>query len=123
MRQPRFYIAILLSISVFMSLLPFAQIATAQDLVTTEDVGGGSSVFVFRESRKKPQAKTGAGRVSVGQGAGRAGNARSASQIAAAAKKRRADAAAARKKAAIAAANKKIAASNMLTATMTVSRS
>ena len=116
MRQLRSYLAILLSISVFISLLPSAQVATAQDLVMTEDVGSGSSVFVFRESRKKPQAKTGAARVGVGQGAGRTGNTRSAAQIAAAAKKRRADAAATRKKAAIAAANKKIAASNMLTA-------
>ena len=116
MRQLKTHVAFLLSISIFVSLLPSAQVVTAQDLVSNEDVGGGSSVFVFRESRKKPQAKLAAGRVRSGQGAAGGGGSRSSAQIAAAARKRRADAAAARKKAAIAAANKKIAASNMLTA-------
>ncbi|HEX3101660.1 MAG TPA: tetratricopeptide repeat protein, partial [Pyrinomonadaceae bacterium] len=116
MRQLRSYLAILLSVSVLVSFLPPAQVVSAQDLVSNEDVGGGSSVFVFRESRKKPQVKAASGRAGVAQAAGRAGGGPSAAQIAAAAKKRRADAAAARQKAAIAAANKKIAASNLLTA-------
>ncbi len=112
MRQSRFF-AFLLSVSIFITLLPPAHVANAQDLVTTEDVGGGSSVFVFRESRKKPQTRAAGGRVRIGQGGG---SSRSSAQIAAAAKKRRTDAIAARKQAAIAAANKKIAASNILTA-------
>lgn len=33
----------------------------SQDLVGTEDIGGGSSVFVFRESAKKPQVKAAGG--------------------------------------------------------------
>jgi tetratricopeptide (TPR) repeat protein len=40
---------------------------SAQDIVTSEDIAGGSSIFVFRQSRKPPQAKvafrqTGGGR-------------------------------------------------------------
>src|SRR5689334_9412322 len=33
----------------------------SQDLVGAEDIGGGSSVFVFRESSKKPQVKAAGG--------------------------------------------------------------
>ncbi len=116
MRQLKVHLAFLLSISIFVSLFPSAQVVTAQDLVTTEEVGSGSSVFVFRESRKKPQARSAGGRAVRSEGSGRVGNSRAAGQIAVAAKKRRADAAAARKKAAVVAANQKIARSNMLTA-------
>ena len=105
---------LLLLISTLASLLPFPQTARAQDLVSSEDVASGSSVFVFRESRKKPQARSSSGRVAVG--GGRARSLRTNAQIAAAARKRRAAAIAARKRAAVAAANRKIAMSNMLTA-------
>ena len=116
MRQIRSFFALLLSFSILVSLVPYAKVVAAQDLVANDDIGGGSSVFVFRESRKKPQAKYGGGQANMGQGMGKASFARSNSQIAAAAKKRRAAAAAARKRAAVAAANRKIALSNTLTA-------
>ncbi|MFM9903773.1 MAG: tetratricopeptide repeat protein [Pyrinomonadaceae bacterium] len=102
--------------SVFFSLLPLQRNVAAQDLVATEDIAGGSSVFVFRESRKKPQSRAAGGRVVVGQAMGRAGNIRAAGQIAAVAKKRRTDAIAARKRALAATANRKIKMSNTLTA-------
>ena len=47
----------------------------SQDLVGTEDIGGGSSVFVFRESSKKPQVKAAGGSGVVGR-AGRGGGRR-----------------------------------------------
>ncbi len=109
-----------LSISVFLSILPLPRTIVAQDLVATENVAGGSSVFVFRESRKKPQARSSAGRASLSEGMGGGGSVAQASrsrantQIIAAAKKRRA--AAAKKQAAVAAANRKITMSNTLTA-------
>ncbi len=110
-------LSLLVIVSVFFSLLPLSRAVAAQDLVATDDIAGGSSVFVFRGSRKKPQARAGGGKASLGEGGGRVGGSKAASgQIAALAKKRRADAIAARKKAAIAAANKKIALSNTLTA-------
>ena len=104
----------LLILSFLISPLIGVKPVQAQDLVATEDIAGGSSVFVFRESRKKPQARSGGGSISLGAG-GRAGGGRSNAQIAAAAKKRRAAAIAARKKAAAAARDRKIAASNALT--------
>ena len=116
MRQLKAHLAFLLSISIFVSLLPSTRAVAAQDLVATEDISSGSSVFVFRESRKKPQARSGGGRAIRSEGSGHVGNSRAAGQIAAVAKKRRADAAAARKKTSVAAANQKIARSNMLTA-------
>src|SRR5437879_926308 len=88
----------------------------AQDLVASESMGGGGSAFVFRESRKQPQARYAGGRVYLGRegAASRGRRPHVNSQIAAASKKRRA-AAAARRRAAIAAANRKIALSNELT--------
>ncbi len=109
------YLRLLLSISLVCSMLPFPRAARAQDLVATEDLAGGSSVFVFRESRKKAQTKGLGGSVNL-SGGGRGGSAPTSAQIAAAAQKRRAAAIAARKKAAVAAANKKIALSNTMTA-------
>ena len=38
------------------------------DLVPSDDINGGASVFVFRESRKKPQARGGGGPASAGGG-------------------------------------------------------
>ena len=116
MRQLKAHLAFLLSISIFVSFLPSTRAVAAQDLVATEDISSGSSVFVFRESRKKPQARSAGGRAVRSEGSGHVGNSRAAGQIAAVAKKRRSDAIAARKKAAVAAANQKIARSNMLTA-------
>ena len=109
------HLRLLLSISLFCSLLPFPQAVKAQDLVATEDLAGGSSVFVFRESRKKAQTKGLGGSVNL-SGGGRGRSAPTNAEIAAAAQKRRSAAIAARKKAAIAAANKKIALSNTMTA-------
>ena len=40
-----------------------------QDLVAAEDIGGGSSVFVFRESAKKPQVKAASGGGVLGRAA------------------------------------------------------
>lgn len=131
MFRVRSYFSLLLSVSVFLTLLPSPNKVVAQDLVATDDLAGGSSVFVFRESRKKPQGAAGGGRLSLGAGGGGGGaggaggggggggmgSSRSNAQIAAAAKKRRAAAIAARKKAAaVAAANRKIALSNTLNA-------
>lgn len=115
MSRARYDLALLLLVSVFLSLLPASATISAQDLVASEDLAGGSSVFVFRESRKRSQSRAAGGRVTLA-GGGRTQAARSNAQIAAAAKKRRAAAIAGRKKAAIAAANRKVALSNTLTA-------
>ena len=96
------------------SMLPFPRVALTQDLVPTEDLAGGSSVFVFRESRKKPQSRAGGGRVSRASG-GQAKVPQGASQIAAAAQKRRTASIAARKKAVKAETDRKLALSNTLT--------
>lgn len=99
--------------------LPLPREVGAQDLVANEEFAGGSSVFVFRGSRKKPQERGGGG---GGVSAGAAGKVRTprsaaatSSEIAAAARKRRAAAIAARKAAARAEANRKLALSNTLT--------
>jgi len=61
-----------LAIAVVFSLLAPSIKVNAQDLVSTEDIGGGSSVFVFRQSSKKPQAKSAAsGRITGFAGKGR----------------------------------------------------
>jgi superkiller protein 3 len=69
-------------------------VARAGDIVATEDVVSGSSVFVFRESRKRPQERAG-GAVSLGGGARRSYREKVNAQIAAA-RKKKADAAKAR---------------------------
>jgi tetratricopeptide (TPR) repeat protein len=114
MRRVKIQLVQLLLVSFFFSPILTSNKVIAQDLVATENIAGGSSVFVFRESQKKPQSRAGGGRVELGA-AGRAGGGRSNAQIAAAAKKRRAAAIAARKQAAVRAANRKIALSNTLT--------
>ena len=45
---------------IFAFVCPFSTLY-CQDLVASEDIGGGSSVFVFRESARKPQVKAAAG--------------------------------------------------------------
>lgn len=69
--------AVLLSIS-FSTIFVFPQ-----DIVASDDIAGGSSVFVFRKSRTQPQEK-GAGRaMRAGGGRGRAGRNGYDSQLAA----------------------------------------
>lgn len=114
MRNQTALLRLFLSASIIFSTLPLPINVKAQDLVSTEDISGGSSVFVFRESRKKPQARSGGGRVKSRAAAGHARASRTNSQISAAAAKRRAAAITARKKAA-AAADRRIALSNTLT--------
>ncbi|MFZ1699793.1 MAG: tetratricopeptide repeat protein [Pyrinomonadaceae bacterium] len=87
-----------------------------QDLVATEEITSGSSCFVFRESRKKPQSKLLGGRVAMSAGRKRSAISRSNAQVAALAKQRQLAAIAVRKKTATAAANRKLALSNTLTA-------
>ncbi len=108
------FVRLLLSSILIFSTIHFQIPAAAQDLVATEELAGGSSVFVFRESRKKPQAKLAGGKVSIGAKA-KARAASNNSQIAAISKKRRATAIAARNQAAAAAANRRLALSNTLT--------
>ena len=119
------HLAFIASFSIFLTVLPNARPVQAQDLVATEDLAGGSSVFVFRESRKKAQSRGGGGRASSGDGGGGIGGsvgggggggrvAKTNAQIAAEAAKRRAAAIAVRKKAAAVARDRKIAASNTL---------
>ncbi|MGH7782637.1 MAG: tetratricopeptide repeat protein, partial [Candidatus Binatia bacterium] len=46
------------AVSLIFSTLPFSITARAQDIVASDDIAGGSSVFVFRQSRKKPQERS-----------------------------------------------------------------
>lgn len=109
MQRSRPYLAILLSLSITFVFLPNSQPAYA-DLVATESIAGGASVFVFNESRKKQQAAGGRLKLRTDKGRSSKRNL----QIASAAQKRRAAAIANRKKAA-ASANAKIVRSNTLT--------
>jgi tetratricopeptide (TPR) repeat protein len=69
--------AVLLSIS-FSTILVFPQ-----DIVASDDITGGSSVFVFRKSRKAPQEKAAGKAMRAGGGSGRAGHNRYEAQFAA----------------------------------------
>lgn len=40
------------------STLSFSTAARAQDIIASDEIAGGSSVFVFRQSRKKPQERS-----------------------------------------------------------------
>ena len=103
------------SVLVVFSMLPFPRAARAQDKARSGSAEGAASVFVFRESSRKPQSGGLGGSASfVGESQGRAG--RSNATIAALAQKRRAAAIAERKEIAIAAANKKLVLSKTLTA-------
>ncbi len=110
------YLTSVVIFSLFFSILPGGNHLQAQDLVATESLGSGSSVFVFRESRKKRQSRGEVGgRVRLGGGGkGRGSGGRGDATIRSASDKRRAASVAKRKKAA-ASANKKIAMSNTLT--------
>jgi protein O-GlcNAc transferase len=61
-----------------------------QDIVASDDITGGSSVFVFRKSRKEPQEKAASGGVRAGGGRVRTDKNRFNAQVAAS-RKRRAD--------------------------------
>jgi len=61
MLRKRKTVCYFLSAIVIFSMLAPATRIYSQDIVAAEDIGGGSSVFVFRESRKKPQVKAAAG--------------------------------------------------------------
>lgn len=107
--------SLLLSLTIVFSTLPAHHAARAQDLIATEDIASGSSVFVFRESRKKPHARSGGARAVAGY-SGRARAGRSNSQIAAVAQRRRAAALATVKRSTGRPAGRKEALSNTLTA-------
>ncbi|MBV9215192.1 MAG: tetratricopeptide repeat protein [Acidobacteria bacterium] len=104
----RLLAAFLLSATMLVSPLP----AGAQDLVVTESITSGSSCFVFRESRKKPQARGAVGHASFNQQS--SVHRKNHLLIASLAQKRR-NAAIAKRKAAASAADRRIAMSNMLT--------
>src|SRR5436190_17192241 len=106
------FISLVVCVAAFLSLLPFPRTVKAQDLVATEDISGGSSVFVFRESRKKPQAHAKGAGATFGVSA-RARGARANTQIASAAQTRRATAMS-RKRETVAKANRKAILSNTL---------
>ena len=115
MQRSQPYLSILLCLSICFAFLPNSQPVYA-DLVATESIAGGSSVFVFRESQKKQQLVGGTVKLRADKGR----SAKRNSQIAAGAQKRRAAAIANRKKAAgnaNANANAKITRSNVLTTT------
>ncbi|MEO8042859.1 MAG: tetratricopeptide repeat protein, partial [Acidobacteriota bacterium] len=73
--------AVLLSIS-FSTIFVFPQ-----DIVASDDITGGSSVFVFRKSRKEPHEKAAGQAMRAGGGRGRAGRNRYDAQFAAMRKK------------------------------------
>ena len=76
--------------AILFSLMPFSAVpARANDIVPSDDLVSGTSVFVFRGSSKKPQNKLGTARGFRGGGSGRA---KMAAQITSA-RKKRADAA------------------------------
>jgi tetratricopeptide (TPR) repeat protein len=100
-------------ISIISAGLVFPGRVAAQDLVATEDLAGGSSVFVFKEGRKK--AQTHRSTSSARNRASKARAVRISSQSQMAAKKRREAALAARTKLARSAGDRKSALSNTLT--------
>src|SRR6187399_386817 len=59
-----------------------------QDIIASDDLTSGSSVFVFRKSRKEPQEKAAGRAMRAGGARGRAGHAHYDSQLAANRKKR-----------------------------------
>ncbi|MGB7207451.1 MAG: tetratricopeptide repeat protein [Pyrinomonadaceae bacterium] len=61
------FLKVLFSLTAFFSISFQSLAVKATDIVATDDVVNGASVFVFRESRKKPQERAGGG-VSLGGG-------------------------------------------------------
>ncbi len=104
------------SSAIVFSILPQLFFVPAQDLVASDSITGGSSAFVFRGSRKKPQAHLSASNSPIWDSrSNRAAVGRSNASIALAAKRRRDAAIAARKKAIAASRVRKTALSNTLT--------
>ena len=105
----------LITYSLIITSLPFAVPVNAQDLVASDDLTGGSSVFVFRESRKKPQERAASGKASFTRGkAGLATRKRMDAHIATNWRKKRTAPASTTKAAQTAALKRRIAASNAL---------
>ncbi len=95
MFQTNSFFKVLFSVLAFISInLQGLPTVKANDIVATEDVVSGSSVFVFRESRKRPQERAG-GSVNVG-GSGRSSYREKLNAQIAASRKKKADAAKAR---------------------------
>lgn len=88
------FLKVLFSSLVFASISSQGLVVRANDIITTEDVVSGSSVFVFRESRKRPQESAGAA-VSLGGSRKRSYREKVNAQIAAS-RRKKADAAKAR---------------------------
>ena len=65
------FLKALFSLAAFLSISFQGIVVTATDIVGTEDVVSGASVFVFRESRKKPQESGAARSASAERGSGR----------------------------------------------------
>src|SRR5215213_2560260 len=110
----RFFITLSLLVTSF----PLAGPVHGQDIVASDDLTSGSSVFVFRESRKKPQERSASGRagfMSRGK-AGMAGRKRMDQHIAANWRRKRTPSAANSRAAQTAALKRRIAASNALSA-------
>src|SRR4051812_22044283 len=55
MQRTRTILAFLSLASIWFAMLSLPPATPAQDLVASEDLVGGSSVFVFKEGKKKPQ--------------------------------------------------------------------
>ncbi|MEO6589854.1 MAG: tetratricopeptide repeat protein, partial [Pyrinomonadaceae bacterium] len=95
-------------------------IVTAQDIVTSDDISNGASVFVFRESKKKPQVKLSSKNTFVAVRSNKNVQSRKNSQIASVRKRKpspiNSGSIVARKTPAKKTANSKIALSNTLTA-------
>src|SRR6187431_337843 len=106
----------------FCSLLVLASIGFStifvfpQDIIASDDLAGGSSVFVFRKSRKEPQEKAAGRAMRAGGARGKGGRSHYDSQVAANRKKRVARAKANQAQLAKNRANAKITLSNTLTA-------
>lgn len=79
MRLNSFPIRSVVTFLITFSIVSSGLVVFPQDLVASEDIlsGGGSSVFVFRQSRKKPQVKAAGGfGFAASRGAGRSGGGR-----------------------------------------------
>lgn len=113
MQVKKFFIRSALSLFVILSLnFPFVTV-TAQDIITSDDIASGASVFVFRESSKKPQVKMSSKKTFVATRSGRRSSAgRKNTQIAAVSRKKPASA----RPSPSLRRNSKIALSNTLTA-------
>jgi tetratricopeptide (TPR) repeat protein len=92
MFRTRTFIKSLFSSIVLLSLNLSCLLVFPQDIVAADDITGGSSVFVFRKSRKEPQEKAAGRTMRAGGGRVRANRNRFDSQVAANRKRRAASA-------------------------------